>query len=232
MTYLMHKGLDPSMAFKIMEIVRKGKATKLLTEEHFAAMREHNVPQWYIDSCMKIKYMFPKAHAAAYVIAALRLGWYKVHKPVAYYAAYFTVRGGDFDAEAAVSGPAMVRRRMDAIKAKGKEATAKDQDLCSHLQILMDMLARGITFLPVDLYKSDSHKYLIEDGKIRLPFGAVKGIGGSAAESLAAAKDSGGKYISVDDLQNRAGVSKSVIESLAALHVLDGLPATSQMTLF
>lgn len=232
MTYLMHKGLDPSMAFKIMEIVRKGKATKLLTEEHFAAMREHNVPQWYIDSCMKIKYMFPKAHAAAYVIAALRLGWYKVHKPVAYYAAYFTVRGGDFDAEAAVSGPAMVRRRMDAIKAKGKEATAKDQDLFSNLQIIMEMLARGITFLPVDLYKSDSHKYLIEDGKIRLPFGAVKGIGGSAAESLAAAKDSGGKYISVDDLQNRAGVSKSVIESLAALHVLDGLPATSQMTLF
>nr|WP_317412394.1 PolC-type DNA polymerase III [uncultured Solibaculum sp.] len=232
MTYLMHKGLDPSMAFKIMEIVRKGKATKLLTEEHFNAMKEHDVPQWYVDSCMKIKYMFPKAHAAAYVIAALRLGWYKVHRPVEYYAAYFTVRGGDFDAEAAVSGKAMVRRRMDEIKAKGKEATAKEQDLFANLQIVQEILARGIQFLPVHLYKSDAKRYLVEDGNIRLPFGSLKGIGGAAADALQAARDSVTSFISIEDLQQKAGVSKSVVETLNAFHALDGLPETSQMTLF
>jgi DNA polymerase-3 subunit alpha (Gram-positive type) len=147
MTYLLLKGLEPKMAFKIMEITRKGKAPVLLTEEHINAMKEHNVPQWYIDSCMKIKYMFPKAHAAAYMISTLRLGWYKVHKPVAYYAAYFTVRSDDFDAAIVAQGREAVRRRMNEISMKGKEATAKEEGSYATLQIVNEMLARGIEVL-------------------------------------------------------------------------------------
>lgn len=172
MTYLMHKGLEPGMAFKIMEIVRKGNATKLLTEEHFKAMREHNVPEWYIDSCMKIKYMFPKAHAAAYMIATLRLGWYKVHKAVEYYAAYFTVRSENLDGAIAMQGHQAVRDKMNNIKQKQSvhEATAKDEAEFQTLQIVNEMMARKIEFLPVDIYKSEAKMFKVEDGKIRLPF--------------------------------------------------------------
>lgn len=219
------------MAFKIMEITRKGKATKLLTEDHINAMKEHGVPQWYIDSCMKIKYMFPKAHAAAYMISTLRLGWYKVHKKVEYYAAYFTVRGEDFDGAVVIQGRDAVRRRMNEISMKGKEASAKEEAAYATFQIVNEMLARGIEVLPVDLYQSDARKYLVEDGKIRLPFSSLSGVGESAAQSLAAAKEKG-PYISIDDLQTRAKVSKSVIETMAAAGVLNGLPASSQMTLF
>lgn len=232
MTYLLHKGLEPKMAFKIMEITRKGKATKLLTEEHLNAMKEHGVPQWYIDSCMKIKYMFPKAHAAAYMIATLRLGWYKVHRPVEYYAAYFTVRGEDFDGAVVIQGKEAVHRKMSEINMKGKEATAKDNASYATLQIVNEMLARGIEVLPVDLYKSDAIRYLVEDGKIRLPFGSIAGVGEAAATSLAQARESGGPYISIDDVQARSKVSKAVIESLQACGALSGLPQSSQMTLF
>jgi DNA polymerase-3 subunit alpha (Gram-positive type) len=231
MTYLLQKGLEPKMAFKIMEITRKGKAPKLLTEDHIKAMKEHNVPQWYINSCFKIKYMFPKAHAAAYMISALRLGWYKVHKPVEYYAAYFTVRGEDFDGATVVKGRAAVQKRMHEIQQKGKEASKKEEDAFGTLQIVNEMLARGIGVLPIDLYKSDARKYLVEDGKVRLPFASISGVGEAAANALAAAKD-GGVYISVDDLQTRSKVSKSVIENLRDAGALDGLPQSSQMTLF
>ncbi len=187
MTYLMHKGLEPGMAFKIMEIVRKGNATKLLTEEHFKAMREHNVPEWYIDSCMKIKYMFPKAHAAAYMIATLRLGWYKVHKAVEYYAAYFTVRSENLDGAIAMQGHQAVRDKMNNIKQKQSvhEATAKDEAEFQTLQIVNEMMARKIEFLPVDIYKSEARMFKVEDGKIRLPFSSLPGVGGAAADSLA-----------------------------------------------
>lgn len=232
MTYLMHKGLEPKMAFKIMEIVRKGKATKLLTEEHLAAMKEHNVPQWYIDSCLKIKYMFPKAHAAAYCIAALRVAWYKVHRPAAYYAAYFTGRGEDFDAEPVQAGKASVKHLLDTLRMKDKkEATAKDQSQAETLHVIYEAMQRGVEFLPVDLYRSHSYKFQPEDGKVRLPFTAVKGLGTAAAESLMRARDEG-EYISCEDVQTRSGVSKAVMESLRQLGALDGLPETSQMTLF
>lgn len=219
------------MAFKIMEIVRKGNATKLLTEEHFNAMKEHGVPQWYIDSCMKIKYMFPKAHAAAYVIAALRVAWYKVHRPAEYYAAYFTGRGEDFDAEPVQKGKQAVKQLMDSIRAKGKEATAKELSQAESLHVIYEAMQRGIEFLPVDLYKSHSYKFLMEDGKIRLPFSAVKGLGEAAAVSLMEAREEG-EYISCDDLQNRSGITKAVVESLKQLGALDALPSTSQMNLF
>ena len=231
MTYLLQKGLEPKMAFKIMEITRKGKAPKLLTEDYIQAMKDHGVPQWYIDSCMKIKYMFPKAHAAAYMISTLRLGWYKVHRPVEYYAAYFTVRGEDFDGATVIKGREAVRRRMNEISMKGREASAKEEAAYATFQIANEMLARGIEVLRVDLYKSDAKKFLVEDGKIRLPFSSLSGVGESAANSLASARD-GGDYLSVDDLQARAGVSKSVIETLSGAGVLAGLPLSSQMTLF
>lgn len=233
MTYLMHKGLEPSMAFKIMEIVRKGNATKLLTEEHFKAMREHNVPEWYIDSCMKIKYMFPKAHAAAYMIATLRLGWYKVHKPVEYYAAYFTVRSENLDGAIAMQGHQAVRDKMNNIKQKQSvhEATAKDEAEFQTLQIVNEMMARKIEFLPVDIYKSEAKMFKVEDGKIRLPFSSLPGVGGAAADSLAET----GKhteYLSIEDMQIKTKVTKAVIETLKDVGVLKDLPESSQMSLF
>ena len=233
MTYLMHKGLEPGMAFKIMEIVRKGNATKLLTEEHFKAMREHNVPEWYIDSCMKIKYMFPKAHAAAYMIATLRLGWYKVHKPVEYYAAYFTVRSENLDGAVAMKGHNAVRDKMNNIKQKQSvhEATAKDEAEFQTLQIVNEMMARKIEFLPVDIYKSEAKMFVVEDGKIRLPFSSLPGVGGAAAESLAET----GKhteYLSIEDMQVKTKVTKAVIETLKEVGVLKDLPESSQMSLF
>lgn len=233
MTYLMHKGLEPGMAFKIMEIVRKGNATKLLTEEHFKAMREHNVPEWYIDSCMKIKYMFPKAHAAAYMIATLRLGWYKVHKPVEYYAAYFTVRSENLDGAIAMQGHQAVRDKMNNIKQKQSvhEATAKDEAEFQTLQIVNEMMARKIEFLPVDIYKSEAKMFNVEDGKIRLPFSSLPGVGGAAADSLAET----GKhteYLSIEDMQIKTKVTKAVIETLKDVGVLKDLPESSQMSLF
>ena len=233
MTYLMHKGLEPGMAFKIMEIVRKGNATKLLTEEHFKAMREHNVPEWYIDSCMKIKYMFPKAHAAAYMIATLRLGWYKVHKPVEYYAAYFTVRSENLDGAIAMQGHQAVRDKMNNIKQKQSvhEATAKDEAEFQTLQIVNEMMARKIEFLPVDIYKSEAKMFKVEDGKIRLPFSSLPGVGGAAADSLAET----GKhteYLSIEDMQIKTKVTKAVIETLKDVGVLNNLPESSQMSLF
>ncbi len=231
MVYLMHKGLEPDMAFKIMEIVRKGNAKKLLTEDHIKAMRDHGVPEWYIDSCMKIEYMFPKAHAAAYMIATLRLGWYKVHKPKEYYAAYFTVRYDDFDAVLVCKGKDAVRNKMQEIslKMQNKEASAKEESTYAALQIINEMLARKIEVLPVDVYKSDARKFLIEGEKIRPPFASVPGIGEAAATAVAQARE-GGEFISIEDFQQRAKVSKTVVEILKEIGAFSNLPESSQLT--
>lgn len=244
MTYLLHKAekyeretgkespLKKKDCFKIMEYTRKGKAPKELPP-YEEAMKAVGVEQWYIDSCYKIKYMFPKAHAAAYVIAALRLAWYKIHKPIHFYSAYFTVRGGAIDAVAAVQGKAAVKKKMEEIKLKGNDKTAKDESTYIVLQIVIEMLARGIEFLPVDIYKSDARIYKIEDGKIRLPFGAVDGIGENAAISLAKAReDGGGDFLSYDDLMARAGIGKSVCEALKNAGALGDMPESNQISLF
>lgn len=227
--------LSPKDCFKIMEYTRKGKAPKELPP-YEEAMKTIGVEQWYIDSCYKIKYMFPKAHAAAYVIAALRLAWYKIYYPIHFYSAYFTVRGGAIDAVAAVEGKAAVKKKMDEFNAKKKNnfpITAKEESTYVVNQIVIEMLARGIEFLPVDIYKSDSRVYRIEDGKIRLPFGAIDGIGENAAKAIADARnDGGGDFISYDDLMARAGIGRSVVDSLKEAGALGNMPESTQITFF
>ena len=231
MTYLLQKGLEPKMAFKIMEIVRKGKAKKLLTPEHIDEMKKHEVPDWYIDSCMKIKYMFPKAHATAYMISTLRLGWYKVYRPLEYYAAYFTVRSEDLDGVLVMRGKEAVKQQMRDIKMKGNEATVKENAELATLQIVNEMFERGIEVLPVDIYKSDAYKFVVEDGKIRLPFSSLPGVGESVAQGL---QESGknGKYISMDEISTRTGASKTIVEMMDELGILKGIPKSSQLSFF
>ena len=236
MTYLMHKGLDSSLAFQIMEKTRKGIVAKVgFPEGAEDAMRKCNVPEWYMDSCRKIKYMFPKAHAAAYVIAALRLGWYKIYRPLEYYTAFLTVRGGDLDAETVVKGHDAVRTRLDMLnnKIKDKSATAKDKDQFTAMQVVNEMMARGVELLGVDVYKSKATAYTIEDGKIRLPFSALSGVGESAAYPLEAARGDGeGPFLSVDDFARRAKAGKSVVELLDACGAFGDMPKTAQISLF
>lgn len=237
MTGLIHYGLEPDMAFKIMEIVRKGNATRLLTEDHIKAMKACNVPQWYIDSCFKIKYMFPKAHAAAYVSAALRLCYFKLYYPEEYYATFLTVRGEDLSAQAILGGLDYVKGRRQEIRQKGRDASATEKSEETGLHVIQEMLARHIEFLPIDLYKSKGTVFTIEEDqgkkKIRLAFSSISGLGATAAKALEEARDDGeGPYISREDIQRRAGVSSAVIASLDELGALEGIPETSQMSLF
>ena len=230
MVYLLHKGLEPSMAFKIMEITRKGNATKLFTDEIYQAFKDNNVPEWYVESCKKIKYMFPKAHAAAYVTASVKLGWYKIYYPAQFYAATLTKHTENIEVDTVMKGRDAVLARMQQIKAN-PDATAKDDGIYEALQLVYEMNCRGINFLPVHYQKSDAVRYMVEDGNLRLPFMAIDGCGESAAKMLCEAIAKGG-FVSIEDIAAASGVNGSVIEKLTAKGVFEGLQATAQMTFF
>lgn len=220
-------GLENATAFKIMEAVRKGKG---LTPEWEADMRAHNVPEWYILSCKKIKYLFPKAHAAAYVMSAIRLAWYKVHQPVAFYCTMFTVAPNGFDAQIVMGGKANVVATMRDIQKRGKEASPKEQASITVLQLINEAMARKIRFLPVDLQKSHSYVFQPEDGAIRMPFSSLPGLGENAAQNIITARNEE-SFFSVEDLQIRAKLSKSVIDMLRVNGVLDNINETDQLTM-
>ncbi|MBS7359953.1 MAG: PolC-type DNA polymerase III, partial [Oscillospiraceae bacterium] len=231
MVYLLHKGLEPKDAFSIMEDVRK--KNKQLKPEQENLMREHGVPEWYIDSCKKIQYMFPKAHAAAYIIASLRLAWFKIYKPLEYYCAYLTVRGGDVDADSMSKGKEAVKTLLLMIKAKGKEASNAEKDKETIMMIVYEAMVRGIEFLPVDIYKSTASSYVPEDGKIRMPFSALAGVGGAAAEQLAnAGKISDVPFSSIEDFEIRSGAGRSTIALLKSIGAFGDLPESDQISLF
>ena len=233
MIYLIKKGLEPNPAFKIMETVRKGKALKDPAKwaEYVQMMKEHDVPDWYIKSCEKIKYMFPKAHAAAYVTNAFRIAWFKVHKPVAYYTAYFSIRAKAFDSDVMCHGKEKVKNKMREIELMGNAATAKDKDMYDDLEIVWEMYERGIKFLPIDLYKSDSKKFIMEEDSIRPPLNSIPGLGTVAADSIIEARKDG-KFMSIDDLRIRSKAGKSVIEMLTNAGCLEGMSKSNQMSLF
>lgn len=228
MVYLIYKGMDPSLAFKTMESVRKGKG---LTEDMEKAMRENDVPEWYIESCKKIKYMFPKAHAAAYVLMAVRVAYFKVHFPLVYYCAYFTVRAEDFDLPAMIGGAKRIRARVEEINGKGLDASKKEKDLLTVLELALEMCERGMSFKNVDLYKSKATEFVIEGNSLIPPFNAIPGLGENVAKQIVKARDEG-EFLSKEDLQQRGRVSKSLIEYMEQLGVLDGLPDANQLSLF
>lgn len=227
MLYLIHRGVDYSMAFKIMESVRKGKGLKDEMEE---AMRASNVPEWYIESCKKIKYMFPKSHAAAYMMGTLRLGWCKVYRPVEYYATYFTVKPTGFDAAVVMRGMKGVRAHLKTLE-DSEDAKKKDEDTIDCLRVVREMFARGIEFLPVDVYRSHSYRFVPENGKIRMPFSALVGLGETAAQNIYDAVRQNSD-ITLDELKTVASLTKNVVEILRDNKCLAGMPESAQMTLF
>lgn len=233
MVELIKKGVTPLVAFDVMELTRKGRAAEGFTDEHLKELRQCSVPEWYIQSCIKIKYMFPKAHAAAYVISAIRLAWFKLYHPLEFYATYFTVRGSDIDYEAATGGKAAAKKRMTTLKAllRDDSRSQKDEDTYIIVQMICEMLCRGYEFLPVSLNKSHATKYVIEDGKLRLPFVSIKGIGVNAANALYEAAQKGG-YVSAEDMMAQPGITPSLIDALDSHNALDGLPKSSQLSLF
>ncbi len=230
MTYLMHKGLDPSMAFNIMEITRKGNARKKFDDKIYKAFKDNNVPDWYVESCKKIKYMFPKAHAAAYVTAAVKLGWFKIHKPTEFYAATLTKHTNNLELETILKGKGAVKQRIQEIKAMPKPS-AKEEDTLDALYLVYEMLSRGIEVLPVDARKSNALTYSIEDGKLRMPFLAVAGCGESAALKLRETIDMD-ENACIDDIKAASGVNSNVIDKLKEIGAFSGFQQSAQFTLF
>ena len=233
MLYLIKQGVPPKPSFKIMETVRKGKALK--DPEQWAKykeiMQENNVPDWYIKSCEKIKYMFPKAHAAAYVTNAFRIAWFKVHKPAAYYTAYFTIRADEFDSECMIFGKEKVKNKMKELELQGNSISTKDKNVYAILEIVLEMYERGINFLPIDLYKSHATKFILEEDGIRPPLNSIPGLGTVAAQSIDEAKKDG-EFMCIDELQQRAKIGKSVVELLKKFGCLNGMTQSNQMSLF
>lgn len=234
MVYLIKMGLEPNTSFKIMELVRKGKALKDPEKwaEYEKMMRDNNVPEWYIDSCRKIKYMFPKAHAAAYVMMAFRIAWFKVHIPLAYYAAYFSIRAKAFDAEYMIFGKEKVREKMKEISLQGNDAAPKDKDMYDDLEIVLEMYERGFKFLPIDLYKSDWDKFKVEEDALRPPLNSISGMGNVAAEAIFNAVHEETPISSIDNLKKRAKIGNSAVDLLRKFGCLNGLSESDQVSFF
>lgn len=228
MIHLLEKGIEPKTAFNIMERVRKGKG---LTPEYEEILKKNNVEPWFIESCKKIKYMFPKAHAVAYVIMAFRIAYFKVHYPEAFYATYFSVRADDFDAELVLQGPKKIKEIIEEINKKEKAATPKEKNLLTILEVANEMYMRGIQFVPIDLYKSHYKKFIITKDGILPPLNALPGLGLAAAQSIYNERQKG-KFTSIEDLRMRTKVTKNVIEILRQNGVLNGLQETNQISLF
>jgi DNA polymerase III subunit alpha, Gram-positive type len=228
MVYLIYQGLEPAFAFKIMESVRKGKG---LSEDMEEEMRKNKVPEWYIDSCKKIKYMFPKAHAAAYVLMAVRIAYFKVHHALLYYAAYFTVRAEDFDIDAMVKGSESIKAKINEINDKGLDASNKEKNLLTVLELALEMNERGYSFKKVDLYKSSANEFTIEGNSLIPPFNSIPGLGTNAAFNIVKAREEG-EFLSKEDLQQRGKVSKTILEYLDNHGCLEALPEQNQLSLF
>lgn len=229
MLFLIYKaGMDAGLAFKITESVRKGKG---LTPEWKEDMKKHNVPAWYIESCERIEYMFPRAHASAYVISAVRTAYFKVYYPLQYYATYFSVRASDFDVELFCQGYDAILRKLIEIEEKGFQATTKEKGMISILEMALEMTARGFTFKPINLYTSHASKFLLEGDSLLPPFSAIQGIGDNAAKQIAAAKDDG-DFLSIEDFQQRSKASKTIVEILNGMGCFRGLPESNQLSLF
>lgn len=234
MVYLMYNGLEPIKAFKIMEFVRKGKASKdpETWKQHEKTMKDANIPDWFINSCAKIKYMFPKAHAAAYVISAFRIAWYKVHMPVYFYASWYSSKATDVDIEAMIKGYSAIKSRIEDIQVKGYEATNKENGQAESLKVALEATARGIKFLNVDLYHSDATVWVAKnDTEIYPPFNAIDGLGDTVAKNIVEERKKQ-PFISIEDVQKRGKVSKTLIDKMTEMGILKDLPDSNQLSLF
>ena len=234
MVYLSYNGLDAKDAFKIMEFVRKGKPSKQKEDWNnvwVPKMREKNIEDWYIDSCTKIKYMFPKAHAVAYVMMACRVAWFKVHMPIYYYAAYLSVRRNDFDIDAMIKGYDAIKARIIEIQNKGYEKTNKEEAILEALYTALEFTARGFKFGNIDLYKSDAVNFVIEGDTLIPPFRAIDGLGGVVANKIVEEREKG-NFISIEDFQKRGKVSQTIIDKMRVMGILKDMPETNQLTLF
>ena len=236
MIYLMYHGVEPIKAFKIMEFVRKGKASKPKEKDTWESykkiMQDANIPEWFIDSCNKIKYMFPKAHAAAYVVSAFRIAWIKVHKPVYFYSSWLSCKATDFDVETMMKGYDAIKAKVEEIQNKGFNATTKELGLLECLKVCLEASARGIKFAKIDLYKSDWKVWQVADEHTIIPsFLSVDGLGETVAKNIVSERNKG-KFVSIEDFQSRAKVSGTIVDKLKTIDVLENMPESSQLSLF
>ena len=234
MTYLIGMGLESEMSFKIMEAVRKGTVAKGKCDnwpKWKEEMIAHNVPDWYIWSCEKIKYMFPKAHAAAYVMMAWRIAWCKINYPLAYYAAYFSIRADAFNYELMCQGRERLERYMDDYKRRSDTLSQKEQETLKDMKSVQEMYARGFEFMKIDIYQANAHEFQIIDGKLMPSLSTIDGLGDKAADAFVTAAAEG-PFLSRDDLRQRSKLSKTVIDLMGDLGLLDGLPESNQLSLF
>ena len=236
MVNLMNWGMEPKLAFKIMEFVRKGKASKdpETWQEYATKMKNAKIPDWYIESCHKIKYMFPKAHACAYVMSAIRIAWFKLYHPLWYYAAYFSIREDDFDIEAMIKGYNSIRARYEDLLAKGYEATNKETNIIGSLHVAMEATARGIKFAPISIEKSDANRFVLDDeheNTLIPPFSTIDGLGAAVATTIVEERQKQ-PFLSKEDLQRRGKVSKTLIDKMVSMGIIDQLPDSNQLSLF